>query len=440
MSYPLDYSITELNILAPNGTKFDFKKFMINLSYYEDLFGFCSSGSLLVNDSMGYIETLQLSGNEFIEIEVGKVAGAPNNIKETFRLYKINKRKPTGNMMTEQYEFLFCSEELILSEQIKISQSYPDKKVSEIVQDILENKLKVNKNKISTIEETLGVYDLIVPVMRPLEAISWVSTYGRPKNYPGADMIFYQDRVGFNFRSLQSLYKEPVYGTYKYSMKNLDDENQSTEEKQRSVLKYEILKTYDSLAETKTGAMSSKLISVDPLTRSFNITNFDYSKYQQNNNSAQLEKNSPTSFLTNRLGQTQNQAFDAVLKMTPSTSNHANVDYIKNKPGSVVKDLAYENNIPLRTAQLSLATFRRVKITIPGDTGITVGKIIEFNIASLDNTQKNKELDKFYSGKYLVTALRHVFTTNQFQTLLEISKDSSSTKLETPNEQEFMGV
>jgi len=48
-------------------------------------------------------------------------------------------------MMTEQYEFLFCSEELILSEQIKISQSYPDKKVSEIVQDILENKLKVNK-------------------------------------------------------------------------------------------------------------------------------------------------------------------------------------------------------------------------------------------------------------------------------------------------------
>ena len=223
-------------------------------------------------------------------------------------------------------------------------------------------------------------------------------------------------------------------------MKNLDDENQSMEEKQRSVLKYEILKTYDSLAETKTGAMSSKLISVDPLTRSFNVTNFDYSKYQQNNNSAQLAKNSPTSFLTNRLGQTQNQAFDAVLKMTPSTSNHANVDYIKNKPGSVVKDLAYENNIPLRTAQLSLATFRRVKITIPGDTGITVGKIIEFNIASLDTTQKNKELDKFYSGKYLVTALRHVFTTNQFQTLLEISKDSSSTKLETPNEQEFMGV
>ena len=56
------------------------------------------------------------------------------------------------------------------------------------------------------------------------------------------------------------------------------DENQSMEEKQRSVLKYEILKTYDSLAETKTGALSSKLISVDPLTRSFNVTNFDYSK------------------------------------------------------------------------------------------------------------------------------------------------------------------
>ena len=109
------------------------------------------------------------------------------------------------------------------------------------------------------------------------------------------------------------------------------------------------------------------------------------------------------------------------------------VDYIKNRPGSVAKDIFIETYVPLRTAQLSLANYTKVKLTIPGDPGLTVGKVIQFNVNSLNPLNKNKELDEFYSGKYMVTALRHIFTTDQMQTMIEIAKDSSTGQFQSIN-------
>ena len=64
-------------------------------------------------------------------------------------------------------------------------------------------------------------------------------------------------------------------------------------------------------------------------------------------------------------------------------------------------------------------------MSIPGDPGITAGRTIRFNILSLNPSDK-RELDKFYAGKYLVTAVRHLIQVpNIYQTILEISKDSS---------------
>ena len=35
-------------------------------------------------------------------------------------------------------------------------------------------------------------------------------------------------------------------------------------------------------------------------------------------------------------------------------------------------------------------------------------------------------MDKFYSGKYLVTAVRHIIVPTGYQTVLELAKDSSA--------------
>jgi hypothetical protein len=429
--YALDYSIQDLNVLTSAGQKFNFKQMMTSLTYYEDIYSFVTSGTLTVTDAQGFVEAFQLTGNEFLEVNIGKIKDAPDNIIETFRIYKITKRKPTGSQKSETYELNFCSEELFLSEQTKISQSYPNKTVTEIINDILTDKLKINKNKIENIETTTGVYDFVVPNMKPFEAISWLSTYARPKSYPGSDMLFYQTRDGFNFRSLQSIFNDDVFSTYKYSAKNLDLSQQQTEEQQINIQKFEILKSYDSLNEINVGTLANRLVSIDPLIRSYHVTDFDYTKYHSN--AATLNPNAPTNYFTNRLGQAQNETYLGTLKVATSNKDELKVDYISARPGSVAKDIFIETYVPLRTAQISLANYTKIKLTIPGDVGITVGKVISFNMSSLDPLNKTPQGDKFYSGNYIVTAVRHIFTAERLVTMIEIAKDSSSNKYQSIN-------
>jgi len=422
ISFPSDSTIQKLDLITSDGNRINLRKLMIEFSYHEDIYSFCINGYVGVNDAQGFIENLQLTGNEFIEVNFGKIKDSTNTDDQIFRVYKIGDRNPSRNMTSESYKLYFCSEEFILSEQIKVTQSYKGQKISDIVNNILTDKLKV-KDKIDIIEDTTGLYDFIIPRMKPLEAISWLSTYARPQGLQGSDMLFFESRYGFTFRSLQSMYTDDIYGTYKFQLKNLSNDYTQTDDKVTTILEYEVIKTYDALNEVSSGTFANRLISIDPLVRSFYITDFDYTNYV--NSSDKLNKYPPTNYLKNRLNKLQNENYEGVVKVATSNKNEINIPYIKNKQGGIAKDIFIETYIPYRTAQISLANYTTVKLTIPGDPGIYVGTTIQFSLNTLDSGKPTKDSDSFYSGKYLVTAVRHIIqATGIFQTILEISKES----------------
>jgi hypothetical protein len=67
---------------------------------------------------------------------------------------------------------------------------------------------------------------------------------------------------------------------------------------------------------------------------------------------------------------------------------------------------------------------------VPGDPLIKVGQTIEFNIRSI-LPDENRPADGILSGKYLVTAVRHVLQSQGvYQTILEIAKNGSIAKTE----------
>jgi hypothetical protein len=429
-SYPEDYSLNTLNFITSVGNKINILKLMSSLSVYEDLYSFSLSGHITLIDAQGFMETLKLTGNEFLEMEFGKVKDAPNRVKQKFRVYRAGDRTPSGTLNSELYTLYFCSEELMLSEQTKISKSYKGKKVSDIVADILVDKLKIPNKKIENVEETMGVYDFLIPRMKPFEAISWLSCYARPKSTIGADMLFFETKDGYNFRSIQSMLKDPTYGTYKYQAKNLDNKVQSFKEKVSTVIDYEFGKPYDALNEINSGTLTNRLISIDPIARKFKITDFDYNKYKSQAKS--LNSSSPTNDYKNRLGVSETQAYEGKLKVIIGNAEQQNVQYIKSINGAVAKDIFVETFVPNRTAQISLSNYTTLKIAIPGDPGISIGRTINFNLLSL--SAKDKDLDKMYSGKYLVTAVRHIIDApTSYKTILELAKDSTPTPTSSIN-------
>lgn len=424
ITYPKDYSLVNLTLLTAV-TSMDMKNILVELSYHEDIFSNHISGYLMVSDAMGYIESLNLTGNEFLRMTFGKTNQDVNWVDKLVRVYKVAKRQPQVNGNSETYSLYFCSEELLLSEQYKISKSYKQKAVSDNIIDILQNYLNVPSKNIGTIESSYGVYDFIIPYLKPFDAINWMSVYARPTpDKPGADMLFFENKNGYNFRSIQSLLKQPVYHTYSYEPKNLDKKSQDLNRQVFNVSTFEVLNTYDSLSAINSGVFANKLISADPILRRYKETEFDYAKYT--NEAQTLNKYPITGIIKNRLGDELNQTPEAVLKLVFSNYNQQDVPYIKQSPGSMGHDIFAETYIPYRTAQLALANYTRVKISVPGDPGLTAGLVIGFSI--LSRNPNNKEPDQFLSGNYLVTAVRHMITMNEYKTVLEITKESTTNK------------
>jgi hypothetical protein len=424
VSQAQDFYINKLKFVTAGG-EIDFERLLVEFSYYEDMFSFVTSGHLTVIDGQGFIEFLQLDGNEFLQMEYSKAKGG-STISGTYRVYKIGDRVPAGNQNTNIYTLYFCSEELILSEQTKITKTYTGTKVSDIVKSIL-NIIKVPSSKIYKIEETTGVYDFAVPRFKPFEAISWLSIYARPKasGTVGADMLFFETKDGYNFRSIKSMLAETPLATYKYQLLNTGIEDIS--EKIYSVLEYEFVKTQDMLENISSGMLANKLISIDPLKRSYTVTTFNVNKAETDNNIGETK---------NRLGKTQTQSYDSVVKVATGNSNQKNVPYIKEREGSVAQDIFIENYVPSRTSQINLTNYITVKMVVPGNPNLTVGKSINFNLLSQRNKTNNsvKDLDTYYSGKYLITAVRHTIRAEgKYQTTLEIIKEKAENKYASIN-------
>ena len=439
-----EFSLDEAFIITATENT-NIKMMMVELSYYEDIFKGITSGKILINDAISLIDRLGMSGFDYIKLKFKKTVTADDeySIEKYFRIYRVSERVLNNNS-SETYALHFCSEELLLSEQTKVSKSYSGKKISEIIYDILSNKLKID-NKYIRMQETDGLYDFVIPYKKPFEAINWLANYAKPIGREGADFLFYENSEGFNFYSLQNLFTQQPYTQFIYLPRSAGSHNDKLSglgweiksgELGRNLIgikSYVFLDTFDTLYGTTSGAFANRLISIDPLTRTFRDTTFDYSTYFQN--SETLNENSLIPELKNRLGKKANENYDAVLKVSISNANQKKAIGISEEPWNVANDVRVEDYIPNRTAQLSLSHYSRIKLSVSGDPNLTVGMLVGISLPSSRSKDESGyddgEEDVFNSGLYMITAVRHIIDfAGKYETVLEVVKDSYSASVD----------
>jgi hypothetical protein len=450
LQYPQDFVIDACTIVTAIGQPFDFSKMVVEINYFEDIYSGAITGALILNDSNGFLNKLSFNGNEFLMLSFGKPGFNTRKISKVFKIYSVSDRQ-LAKEQNENYVLNFCSEELSLSEQYKISKSYRNQKISDIVSDILLKQLLVKPEKfpVANIEETQGVRDIIIPNWKPFESINWLATQAisnSPKTQ-GSPYVFYENYYGYNFKSIQSLFGNKLYQTYRYEPKNLtlpeDKRVQDLSAEMVNVIAYEHLNNFDSLNSINTGAFANRLIAVDPIRQKYSVNDFDYSEYIKNTESpydlvikgadynnltgaTRLNAGSLMSNAINRKGDTYNKTFNAVLKTATTNTGQSTFNtYIKqNQPD--IKDINIEKRVPYRLSQLSQINTIRMKISIPGDPLMTVGNIIEFYLPEIKPSgDTSRSWDLYYSGRFLVTAVRHILSQeNSYTTTMEISKES----------------
>lgn len=425
LTSPTDFLLRKCRIISADGKPMEFKLTNAELNYFEDIFGNSCSGSIIISDSSNQQNEKSFCGDEFLQLELFKPGQEDSKpLKKYCRIYNMEDRNLTKDS-NENFVLNFATEEIFLSEQYRVSKSYKQKRIDEIVEDIAKTYLKIT-DPIDIIK-TQGKYDIIIPNLKPMEAINWLCTHAicEDTRIVGASYLFFQDKDKWNFKPFVAIYGDyarygQYYDKYWYGVKN-DGETEATDPsgwEVKNIISYQILNNYDMLEATQDGIFANRLFWNDNFKRLHEKEEFDYEKYF---NDKMMQLSLYKGYHPYHLMSTAKDRFKKKHNEVPETVV---------KMGFKTKNNKIDVTIPHRYVQMRLASAIRLKVAVPGDTNLTVGMVVYIDLRSAGpvqapNTESSKKLDKFYCGRYIITALHHRIDQEQnFESTLELCKDA----------------
>ena len=409
------YNLSSLRIVPVEGMdkSTDIMYLMQDFSLYDDMYSPTVSGEVRVIDSNDLIRNSPYHGFEYIVVEFSK-PGVEKKIKKTFRIYKIDNISVGMNRSTQGYSIRFCSEELIMDAQIKISKSYKGKLLSDIIKDVLNKILKVKSDKIGTIEATEGIQNIIIPNYNPFRAIAWLVRRATPIG------VFWEHlHKGFTFASFKTLFAQKSKADYAHGYPNVSREPYTHTQPADlnpliQVFQYEYLRLFDVLESISSGTYAGRLITIDPLKLKFEEVNLDYKK-QFGSIPHVDSKGSP--FIASpqdRFGKGPNEYPLSYLRMYPTTKS----DQHPNK----VEEWLLQSNMKL----WEINHFK-VKLAVPGNIELASGDLIKFTAPSLDEKDPNgNNQNEYQTGQYLITAIHHKIEFKSYEMIIEAVRDCVS--------------
>jgi hypothetical protein len=441
MEKPGDVKFNKLVLHSIDGKTFDLRNDMIEMCIYEDIYAASTSGYIVFNDLDDLINTFPIVGHEILEVDAG-AAGIPTTIKKKFQVYKVDKRTADNNKPASQsYILRFISFETINNFKSSVSRSWKSAKSVDIVSDIYNDYIQYEDLKLLIVEDSLYTMDIVFPNLKPFDCINWLASRTLSREFKSANYLFFENRYGFNFRSLSSMVSQDVD---KQSLVNVDSVNARDDlhfilkpveasedlghvgvdklaEDLRTVQALSIEKNFDVLDNLRNGMYSSKLITHDVFNKSWGENVFSY--IDDFENLPHLEN--------------EDENVGQVVKMLAS----------KTASGYCLNETQRLKLFPMtpnvnqwmmqRKSQLQQFQNIVVNIKVAGDPNRTVGTVVYLDLPSMiipDVNARVKEQEKYYAGKYLITRLQHIFSDNSYNMNVQLAKDS----LKTPMPEEVL--
>jgi hypothetical protein len=449
-----DISIRKLSIRTASG-EHNLNPFLQELSIYENMFQPALSANLIISDSHNMPYKLPIVGEETVDIDLSLTGFSDGYDSETWSIkpppFHVNSITQREHFMPKAHRFGIdlISEKYMSSIHSKISRSYNNNTISDIVSSIYYNYLHDGVYDLR-VEPTEGNERVVIPNLSPLDAINWLAKRAIPINGISVNYLYYETMHGSNFVCLNSLAKkEPIFT---FLQRPRIGDSTGVEDFQNNEIKiaeFEFIKQFDKEENTKIGVYSSKLITHDIVTKK--IRQYEYGgleewdaynhcgKFPPLSNSDVETKSSHikrTSFAPYVLGKTTNKIeskslngmVDSRVEFFPKHNNmyalSANDTY----------DNYVENWKLRRNNHIGVYDGLNIALKSPGNSGLRVGHTVNVFLPSPEATDSDKQSDniddKFLSGKYMVTAIKHVFSRLKpndpklsYNMIVEVSKD-----------------
>jgi hypothetical protein len=405
-----DVEIERVNVVTSTGFYQDITNQIIGIQIFEDLLSPFITGTLIIKDTLDLINVMPFIGEEYLELKLNTPTLKTGNINGKFYIFKMTDRDMIGDKSVV-YQLHFTSQDAIVDLNKSISKTFSGK-VSDIAKTLLSDKtngLQVSKKV--TVEETQNSTKYTSNFWSPVRNLIYLTenavSRDRAPNY-----VFFENRDGYNFISLTSLYKQEPIQEFVHDNYDRDDRNgggsiKNLNEDYRRIQNITIPEGFDYIERIRSGMYGSRMYTHDITSKKISSKNFDM--LQTYNSKAHLNKfPAASSKVVYRYG-------SMVINETKYYNNFSNFG-----------DATNTGYIQERISLMHQAESTKIEIIVPGRFDYTVGKTVTVTLNKIQPISKKDTdvLDNVFSGNYLISAVNHFITREKHECTLELIKDS----------------
>ena len=386
------------------------------VEYRENLFDHTIRIRAIYMDSgqaggdVGSVDTLNLQGDEKISFSVthdGKTISFDQNLR-------IHSWHSVEDSLKTAVEINIVSKDFFdnITEDTRVYSLYSGK-ISDSIEKILKESLKTDFE--IELDETINTKSFHGKVKEPFEICTNLCRYSIPtkngKKGETAGYLFFHTSKGYKFKSVDTLFSQSPKSKFiktntpflppRYDGKIHEDT---------------LYKGVDVEKQLRDGAYGQRNKKWNPLTMKFDTT--DVKTYEGNPSGVTLA------------GKKYPKFPDYSGKVTKINSVHVDIaqkfsagDSVKSQFNSIQKENVVVSDVVNQSARLHQMMLKEISVTTDGDIGINVGDIIgcDFKENSIKETPQVSDKN---SGKYLVSALCHLFIPSNTYTKMNLMRDS----------------
>ena len=435
-----------LNIHSSFGT-YDLIPHLEEFNIYENIFENHLSAHITLQDGFNIPSKLPIVGEETISCSI-RLEGDEGTMivsPPMFHVHELSDRFLKTNQ-SQRFSLDLVSEQYMSNIHTRVNKSYINVRPDYIVADIWSKYLEDGHGKYLNVELAKPI-DCIIPGWTPHQTFNWLCERSHPEDSDHATNYVYFETIDtVHFVSLNKLVKQKPIIVFSKTHR-VDDASQVEGLAQGWIKVDELtyIKQFQKVKNINRGQYASKLITHDIVKKKILQHDFDgYSEWFNINHlggfipvsNSETEVQTGNEVRTSYAPSSSDYGVHGIEGRRLSDYTDSDVSFYPkhNQMYSVNPEQKHDNKVETwkqrRSNQMALYDGIQMMVRCAGVSFLRVGMTATLNIPSPESTSRGEfdtAYDKYLSGTYMITAIRHIFANDKgntsYKMLVLLTKD-----------------
>ena len=403
---------------------------LADLRYYENILSPSITFKVGVEETDNLLDSLPIKGGEKCDISI---EDSQNN-RLSLSLYVNRIRNVVKDPLQCNYFLDLTTEESFKNDQSRVVKRY-DGKISDSVDSILKQStsgsMGIKTSKSVKVDKTLIKYNFIGNNKKPFHVCTWLASKSVPENAGksggAAGYLFYETQDGFNFRSIDALFKEQK-PKKKLIFTGTPDTPVDYNDK---IIQYSVQRDIDVRNNLALGTYANESIFFDFYEFKYRERSYSVDEGGVSGSKDKLEHGGKDDFsasVTDSVRSKPSRIMTRILDVGTLPEGRTSKEQLKNwkdKPDQPTFDA--EKVMVQSTMRYNQLFSIKINVLIAGDFSLRAGDLVSCDFSEVDPST-SVGIDKRSSGIYMIASVCHRLTSKHTTSNLTLVRDTFGKK------------